>query len=208
MPYPHELRPLPYGYDDLAPEISETTLHFHHGKHLQAYVDNLNKALADCPSCQPWSLEELLKNLDAFLEPKRTAVRNNAGGVYNHCLYFDGMGGRGDRDAKPADALAQAMDRAFGGIDPWKKQMKEAAMGQFGSGYAWLVSDQTGALSVVKTPNQDCPLSQGLWPLLCVDVWEHAYYLDYQNRRADYVDAWFHLINWDFVSCRYDIRKA
>lgn len=203
MPYPHELRPLPYPYEALAPKIGDTTLHFHHDKHLQTYVDNLNKALADCQSCQQKSLEDLLKDLDQLPEPKRMAVRNNGGGVYNHYLYFDCMLGKG---GQPSGTLAQAMERAFGSLDEWKRQMKEAALGQFGSGYAWLVSDQDGALSVTKTPNQDCPISQGLWPILCIDVWEHAYYLDYQNRRADYVDAWFDLINWDFVSSRYDTR--
>lgn len=203
MPYPHTLRPLPYSYDALAPEIGDTTLHFHHDKHLQTYVDNLNKALADCESCQQKSLEDLLKDLDQLPESKRTAVRNNGGGVYNHYLYFDCMGGKG---GQPSGVLAQAMERAFGSYDEWKRQMKEAALGQFGSGYAWLVSDQSGALSVTKTPNQDSPISQGLWPLLCIDVWEHAYYLDYQNRRADYVDAWFDLINWDFVQSRYETR--
>lgn len=200
MPYPHELRPLPYAYDDLAPRIGENTLHFHHDKHLQTYVDNLNKALDGCPDCQSKSLEELLRGLEQLPEARRTAVRNNGGGVYNHYLYFDGMSRRG---GTPTDALSQAIDRAFGSMEAWKRQMREAALGQFGSGYAWLVSDPSGALSVVKTANQDCPLSQGLWPLLCVDVWEHAYYLDYQNRRPDYVDAWFSLINWDFASSRY-----
>ncbi len=203
MSYPHELRPLPYAYDALCPEISDTTLHFHHDKHLQAYVDNLNKALQNCGDCQQKSIEDLLKHLDQLPEPVRTAVRNNGGGVYNHYLYFDCMGGQ---DQRPTGALATAMERAFPSYDEWKRLTKEAAMGQFGSGYAWLVSDASGTLSVTKTPNQDSPISQGLWPLLCIDVWEHAYYLDYQNRRADYVDAWFRLINWDFVSSRYDTR--
>lgn len=203
MRYPYELRPLPYGYDALNPEIGENTLHFHHDKHLNTYVDNLNKALADCPDCQQKPLEELLRCLDCIPEPKRTAVRNNGGGVYNHYLYFDCMGGRGRR---PSGELSHSIDRAFGSFEEWRGRMKEAAVSQFGSGYAWPVSDQSGALSVVKTANQDCPLSQGLWPLICVDVWEHAYYLDYQNRRPDYVDAWFDLINWDFVSKRYDGR--
>ena len=203
MPYPFELRPLPFSYTALSPEISETTLHFHHDKHLQAYVDNLNKALTDCPELQRLSLEELLQTLDQIPEPKRTAIRNNGGGVYNHYLYFDCMGGKGGH---PCGPLAQAMDRAFGSYEEWKLRMKEAAMGQFGSGYAWLVCGNGGGLSVVKTPNQDCPITQGQWPLLCFDVWEHAYYLDYQNRRADYVDAWFNLIKWDFVQNRYDAR--
>lgn len=205
MPYPYELRPLPYAYEALAPEIGERTLHFHHDKHLQTYVDNLNKALADCPDCQQKPLEELLEDLERIPESKRTAIRNNGGGVYNHYLYFDCMSSGG---SAPTEALSQAICRAFGSLEEWRVRMKEAALGQFGSGYAWLVADKDCVLSVSKTPNQDCPLSQGLWPLLCVDVWEHAYYLDYQNRRGDYLDAWFGLINWDFVSKRYGVRRG
>ena len=202
MPYPFTLRPLPYSYEALRPEISDTTLHFHHDKHLQTYVDNLNKALADCAPCQRMTLEELLQNLDALPEDKRTPVRNNAGGVYNHYLYFDCMAPRSG--SRPSGALARAMDTAFGSYEDWKARMKAAALGQFGSGYAWLVCDSSRCVSVVQTANQDCPLSKGPYPLLCVDVWEHAYYLGYQNRRADYVDAWFSLINWPFVESRYD----
>ena len=203
MPYPHELRPLPYGYDALFPSVGQETLHFHHDKHLATYVDNLNKALADCPDCQQKSLEDLLKNLDTLPEAKRTAIRNNGGGVYNHYLYFDCMGGKG---GKPSGKLAQVMDTAFGSFDEWKARMKAAGLAQFGSGYAWLVCDGSGCVSVVQTANQDCPISKGQWPLMCVDVWEHAYYLDYQNRRADYLDAWFNIINWDFVESRYETR--
>ncbi|MEG2120373.1 MAG: superoxide dismutase, partial [Pseudoflavonifractor sp.] len=129
-------------------------------------------------------------------------VRNNGGGVYNHALYFDGMAPNGG--GKPVGNLAQAMDRAFGSYEAFKEQMKAAALGQFGSGYAFLVRDSAGAVSIVKTANQDCPLSQGLYPLLCVDVWEHAYYLDVQNRRAAYLDNWFNLICWPFVQKRYE----
>ena len=199
MPYPYELRPLPYAYEALAPEIGERTLHFHHDKHLQTYVDNLNKALADCPDCQQKPLEELLEDLERIPESKRTAIRNNGGGVYNHYLYFDCMSSGG---SAPTEALSQAICRAFGSLEEWRVRMKEAALGQFGSGYAWLVADKDCVLSVSKTPNQDCPLSQGLWPLLCVDVWEHAYYLDYQNRRADHVNALWDIIDWDVVEKR------
>ena len=203
MPYPFQLRPLPYAYDALCPEIGERTLCFHHDKHLQTYVDNLNKVLSGCPDCQGKSLEDLLRSLEELSQSKSAAVCNNAGGVYNHYLYFDCLGGR---DQRPSGRLAQVMDRAFGSFEDWKTRMKEAALGQFGSGYAWLIADQDGAVSVAQTPNQNCPLSQGFWPLLCVDVWEHAYYLDYQNRRGDYVDAWFRRINWEFVSSRYNSR--
>ena len=173
-----------------------------HIKHFQTYVDNLNTALADCPECQSKPLDELLKNLDRLPDPKRTAIRNNGGGVYNHLLYFDGM--CACHSSRPSGGLAMAMERDFGSFEGWKEQMKAAALGQFGSGYAWLVSETSGKLSVMKLPNQDCPLSMGLWPVLCLDVWEHAYYLDYQNRRAEYVDRWFERVNWPFAQERYE----
>lgn len=198
--YPYQLPPLPYGYEALGPVIGGETLRFHHDKHFQAYVDNLNKALADCTDCQSKTLDALLSDLDKLPEPKRAAVRNNGGGVYNHALYFDSLSPSGAK--APSGALAKAIDAAFGSFDGFRRQMKEHAMGQFGSGYAFLVSNQVGTLSIQKAANQDCPLSQGLIPLLCVDVWEHAYYLDYQNRRADYVEAWFDLIDWDKVAQR------
>lgn len=201
MHYPFSLLPLPYAYGALTPEISDRTLHFHHDKHVQSYVDNLNKALADCPGLQKVPLEELLKCLNTIPEPTRTAVRNNGGGVYNHYLYFDGMQKAGK--SRPDGPLLSAMERGSCTVDKWEQKLRAAAMGQFGSGYGWLVTDRCGTLSVVKTPNQVCPLTDGLYPLLCVDVWEHAYYLDYQNRRGDYVDAWLTLINWKFVSTRY-----
>ena len=153
-----------------------------------------------CTSLKP--LDELLKNLDRLPDPKRTAIRNNGGGVYNHLLYFDGM--CACHSSRPSGGLAMAMERDFGSFEGWKEQMKAAALGQFGSGYAWLVSETSGKLSVMKLPNQDCPLSMGLWPVLCLDVWEHAYYLDYQNRRAEYVDRWFERVNWPFAQERYE----
>ena len=200
--YPYSLPLLPYAYDALCPNMSERTLHFHHDKHLQTYIDNLNTTLSDCPECQSKPLDELLKTLDQLPDPKRTAIRNNGGGVYNHLLYFAGLSPNGG--GAPSGGLSMAIERDFGSFDTWKSIMKTAALGQFGSGYAWLVSERSGKLSVLKLPNQDCPLSLGLWPILCVDVWEHAYYLDVQNRRADYVDTWFQLINWPFVQERYE----
>lgn len=161
MHYPYQLPPLPYAYEALSPNISGDTLHFHHDKHFQTYVDNLNTALADCPECQSKPLDELLKNLDRLPDPKRTAIRNNGGGVYNHLLYFDGM--CACHSSRPSGGLAMAMERDFGSFEGWKEQMKAAALGQFGSGYAWLVSETSGKLSVMKLPNQDCPLSMGLW---------------------------------------------
>ena len=209
MHYPYQLPPLPYAYEALSPNISGDTLHFHHDKHFQTYVDNLNTALADCPECQSKPLDELLKNLDRLPDPKRTAIRNNGGGVYNHLLYFDGM--CACDSSRPSGGLAMAMERDFGSFEGWKEQMKAAALGQFGSGYAWLVSETSGKLSVMMLPNQDCPLSMGLWPVLCLDVWEHAYYLDYQNRRAEYVDRWFERVNWPFAAggmrCRQQTKE-
>lgn len=201
MRYPYQVPELPYAYEALAPAISGETLRFHHDKHLKTYVDNLNTALADCPECQSKDLESLLRGLDALPEPKRTAIRNNGGGVYNHVLYFNSMAPGG---GCPGGKLAGAMEKAFGSFEAWKAQMKAAALGQFGSGYAWLAAEPSGAVSLLKTANQDCPVTMGLYPLVCVDVWEHAYYLDYQNRRGDYVDRWFDCINWPTVQARYE----
>lgn len=201
MRYPYQVPELPYAYEALAPAISGETLRFHHDKHLKTYVDNLNTALADCPECQSKDLESLLRGLDALPEPKRTAIRNNGGGVYNHVLYFNSMAPGG---GCPGGKLAGAMEKAFGSFEAWKAQMKAAALGQFGSGYAWLAAEPSGAVSLLKTANQDCPVTMGLYPLVCVDVWEHAYYLDYQNRRGDYVDRWFDCINWPAVQARYE----
>lgn len=203
--YPYQLPPLPYGYEALSPAIGEDTLHYHHDKHFKTYVDNLNKALEDCADCKNKTLPELLRTLDQLPESKRIAVRNNGGGVYNHGLYFECLSP--DGGGQPTGELAQAMERAFGPFEVWKKLMKEAATSQFGSGYAFLAADGTGAVRIVKTANQDCPLTQGLTPLLCVDVWEHAYYLDYQNRRPDYVDKWFDVICWKTVGQKYAARK-
>lgn len=202
MSFPYELKPLPYAYDALIPEIGEETLHFHHDKHLKTYVDNLNKTLDVYPDGQKRPLEELLRCLDAIPEAHRTAIRNNGGGVYNHELYFDCLSPQ--KGQQPTGALAAAMDRAFGSFDEWKSRMKAAALGQFGSGYAFLVCNGDRCISVVPTANQDSPLTKGLYPLLTLDVWEHAYYLDYQNLRASYVDAWFNVVNWAYVSQRFE----
>lgn len=198
MTYPFTLPPLPYAYNALEPIIGRRTMHFHHDKHMQAYVDNLNKALAPYPAFHNWTLEQLLTNLSDLPAEIRTAVRNNAGGVYNHLLYFDGMSGR---ETRPSPLLRAAIADEFGSYKEWKSKMKEAGMGVFGSGWAWLVLDDRGRLAIVQTPNQDVP--HPLRPLLLVDVWEHAYYLQYQNLRANYLDAWFRLINWPLVEKRY-----
>lgn len=201
MRYPYSLLPLPYGYDALEPLISQQTLRFHHDKHLATYVDNLNKALEYAPELQAKTLVQLLRTVYEVPVELRTAVINNGGGVYNHVLYFDQLT-PGGPDA-PIGPLASAIQEAFGGPDGLKAALSKAAVGQFGSGYGWLVCGEDGKLDVISTPNQDCPLSSGLWPILTLDVWEHAYYLDYQNRRADYVDRFFSLINWNVAEKRY-----
>ena len=193
--YPFELLPLPYDYDALEPYIDAATMRFHHDKHLKTYVDNLNKALADYPQYQTWSLEALLKNLSDLPEGLRTAVRNNGGGVYNHKLFFALM-------APAGQEMPGEIAEVFGGAEQWKKDMKAAALGQFGSGFAWLVADSAGKMKIISLPNQDNPLSLGLFPILPLDVWEHAYYLKYQNLRGDYIDSWFHVINWSGVKER------
>ena len=199
--YPFTLEPLPYAYDALEPVLDARTLSFHHDKHLQTYVDNLNKALEPLTDLHDRSLEALIAGLDDVPEESRAAVNNNAGGVYNHQLYFRCMGNGGGR---PTGALATAIDSAFGSFDQWKEEMKAAALHQFGSGWAWLIADAQGGMHILSTANQNTPLAYDVRPLLLVDVWEHAYYLQYQNRRADYVDNWFSVINWDVVARNYD----
>ena len=175
--YPFALPPLPYAYDALEPYVDEATMHFHHDKHLKTYVDNLNKALEAYPQYHTWTLETLLTKLEELPDGLRTAVRNNGGGVYNHDLFFDLMAPAGQK-------MSPAVAEHFGGEEAWQKEMKAAALGQFGSGFAWLVADSSGDLHIIALPNQDNPLSQGLTPILPLDVWEHAYYLKYQNLRA------------------------
>lgn len=198
--YPFSLPPLPYGYDALLPELDERTLHFHHDKHFAAYIENLNKLLEHRPDLQSWSLERLCQDWASLPEELRQGVRNNAGGVYNHDLYFKTLA-PGPVSA-PSGALAGAVDRDLGGPEALRTALKAAALGQFGSGWAWLVSDCEGGLSIQKTANQDTPLP--LMPLLCCDVWEHAYYLQYQNRRGDYFDAWWRRIGWPQLSRQYE----
>lgn len=202
--YPFVVRPLPYEYDALMPVLDEETLRFHHDKHYKTYVDNLNKTLADYPEMQRLSLKELLTKPEEIPAPIRTSVRNNGGGVYNHELYFDMM--KGNCGQEPMGELADAIARDFGSYRQWKEKMKQAAVSQFGSGWAWLLTDSEGKLSIVQTANQDVPDLQIYTPLLLVDVWEHAYYLQYQNRRADYVEGWFDLINWRKAAKRYEAR--
>jgi Fe-Mn family superoxide dismutase len=197
---PYELPSLPYGYDALEPTIDARTMEIHHGKHHQAYVDNLNKALEGTEwDGQP--LERVLTLLDTIPEDKRAAVRNNGGGHANHSLFWTIMkpGGGGD----PSGALEAAIRDTFGDPEQLKAQINDAGVKRFGSGWTWLVWDGTG-LAVVSTPNQDTPLMEEKTPLLGIDVWEHAYYLNYQNRRPDYLGAWWDVVNWDEVARRYD----
>lgn len=193
--YPFRLPELPYAYHALEPFIDQRTMYFHHDKHLKTYIDNLNKALETYPEYQTWTLEELLTRLSELPEELRTPVRNNGGGVYNHEMYFHLM-------APAGQPFSTEVAEAFGGEDNWKRQMKAAALGQFGSGFVWLVRDTTGALKIIALPNQDNPLTIGLQPILPLDVWEHAYYLKHQNLRSDYIDDWFHVINWNAVEQR------
>lgn len=200
--YPFVVRPLPYEYDALIPVLDEETLHFHHDKHYKTYVDNLNSVLSDYPELQKKSLKELLMGLDQLPQAIRTAVQNNGGGVYNHELYFDSM--KSPVGQSPEGKLAEAIDRDFGSYLQWKEAMKQAAVGKFGSGWAFLVTDGSGKLQIIATANQDVPDLKKLTPLFLVDVWEHAYYLQYQNRRADYVEGWFSLIHWKKAERRYE----
>ena len=200
--YPFVVRPLPYEYDALVPVLDAETLTFHHDKHYKTYVDNLNSALSDYPELQKMSLPQLLTDITALPAAIQTAVRNNGGGVYNHELYFDSM--KSPVGQEPSGILLEAINRDFGSLQQWKEQMKQAAVGKFGSGWAWLVADGDGILSIVQTANQDVPDLEDYTPILLVDVWEHAYYLQYQNRRADYVDGWFGLINWRKAGKRYE----
>jgi len=201
---PYELPPLPYAYDALEPTIDQQTMEIHHDKHHQAYVTNLNAALegtqwADRP------LEQVIANLDAIPDDKRAAVRNNGGGHANHTLFWELMkpGGGGD----PTGALADAINDTFGDADQLKAQVNDAGVKRFGSGWTWLVWDGTG-LAVKSTPNQDNPtMDSDDVPLLGIDVWEHAYYLKYQNRRPDYLAAWWDVVNWDEVAKRFDAAR-
>jgi superoxide dismutase, Fe-Mn family len=191
--------PLPYAYDALEPHIDKLTMEIHHDKHHQAYVDKVNAALAGTP-LENTPIEDVLKDLSQVPEEKRTAVRNNGGGHYNHTLFWESMSA--DGGGQPDGALAQGIDSAFGSFADFQAKLKETGVNQFGSGWSWLVHDGSG-LAVVGTPNQDNPISAGKTPLLGVDVWEHAYYLKYQNRRPDYLDAWWSTVNWAKVAERF-----
>jgi len=197
----HNLPALPYAFDALEPHIDAKTMEIHHGKHHATYVNKLNDALKDHPDLQSKSVEELLRGISSVPDSVKTAVRNHGGGHANHSLFWTVMGP--DGGGRPGGDLARAIDQAFGGFDDFKGKFSDAAGGVFGSGWAWLVVDG-GQLKIVQRPNQDSPLMDGLAPLLGVDVWEHAYYLKYQNRRPDYLEAWWNTVAWDAVAKRLD----
>jgi Fe-Mn family superoxide dismutase len=191
---------LPYANDALEPHIDARTMEIHHTKHHQAYVNNLNAAIEKAPELASKSLDDLMRGINSVPEAVRTAVRNNGGGHWNHSLFWQLMGpGKG---GEPTNKLADAIKSAFGDFNKFKEQFAAAGTGRFGSGWAWLVNDG-GKLSITSTPNQDNPLMEGKTAILGLDVWEHAYYLKYQNRRPDYITAWWNVVNWDAVAERY-----
>ena len=197
---------LPYAHDALEPWIDKMTMEVHHGKHHQAYVNNLNKALESAPELASRSLDELLANHLALVpESIRTAVRNNGGGVANHNTFWQVMGPTAG--GAPAGRLAEAINSTFNSFDNLKEKFNAAAIGRFGSGWAWLVKSPAGKIEILSTPNQDTPVSDGSQVILTLDVWEHAYYLKYQNRRPEYVGAWWNVVNWGAVGKRFDALK-
>jgi superoxide dismutase, Fe-Mn family len=195
----HSLPPLPYPSDALEPHIDKQTMEIHHGKHHNAYVTNLNAALEKHPDLQNKSAEDLIKNLNGVPEAIRTAVRNNAGGHVNHTMFWQIMGP--NAGGAPTGAIADAITGSFGSFDAFKEQFAKAGAGRFGSGWAWVI-DQGGKLAIESTPNQDHPLMDGKKAVFGIDVWEHAYYLKYQNRRPDYISAWWNVVNWNEVNKR------
>lgn len=192
----YKLSPLPYAYDALEPYIDARTMEIHYTKHYQGYLDNVNAALKDYPELQAKSIEAILENLNALPEAIRTAVRNNGGGYYNHSLFWEYMSPKG---GEPQGKLKNALIQTFKSIDAFKEEFNTAAKSRFGSGWAWLSFNKAGNLIISSTANQDSPVSEGLTPVLGLDVWEHAYYLKYQNKRVDYIQAWWHVVNWDKI---------
>jgi superoxide dismutase, Fe-Mn family len=195
----HTLPPLPYSSDALEPHIDKQTMEIHHGKHHNAYVTNLNAALEKHPALQSKSAEDLIRNLNTVPEDVRTAVRNNGGGHVNHTMFWQIMGP--NAGGAPSGAIADAIKSSFGSFDSFKEQFAKAGIGRFGSGWAWVI-DSGGKLVIESTPNQDSPLMEGKKPIFGIDVWEHAYYLKYQNRRPDYIAAWWNVVNWAEINKR------
>lgn len=198
----HTVPDLPYEYNALEPHIDEATMRLHHDKHHAAYVNNLNAALEQHPDLQNMSADELIKNLDRVPESIRAAVRNNGGGHVNHTMFWEIMGP--DGGGEPTGALADAINEAFGSFDDFKTKFNEAGTKRFGSGWAWLARGAGGKLEVTSTANQDNPMSDGSYPIFGNDVWEHAYYLKYQNRRPEYLAAWWNVVNWEEVARRFE----
>lgn len=198
--YKFEVKPLPYSYDSLEPYINKDTMTLHHDKHYANYVNKLNTALEKYPDLQKLTLTQLLSNLDTLPKEVKSSVINNGGGVYNHEFFFDLMT---SKKTIPSGELEKSITRDFKSLDRFKEEFKKAALDVFGSGWAWLVSDNNGNLSIIKTSNQDTPISQNLTPILGIDVWEHAYYLRYQNNRANYIDNWFNVVDWSIALNNY-----
>lgn len=196
-----ELQPLPYAYDALEPYIDATTMQIHHDKHHAAYVNNLNAAIEQHSDLQSKSVEELVAQLNSVPEAVRTAVRNNAGGDFNHTMFWQIMGPNGG--GEPTGDIANAINTTFGSFDAFKQQFNDAGTKRFGSGWVWLVRTNQGDLQITTTPNQDNPLTEGHQPIFGNDVWEHAYYLKYQNRRPEYLNAWWNVLNWEEINRRY-----
>jgi Fe-Mn family superoxide dismutase len=201
MPYPFELPPLGYPFDALEPSIDAKTMEIHHDKHHAAYTNNLNAALEKHPDWHGREAEDILRDLNQLPEEVRTAVRNNGGGYVNHNYFWRWMQPGGSRE--PTGRVAEGITQAFGSFDAFKEQFAKAGTGRFGSGWAWLIVGDGGQLQITSTPNQDTPIMEGKRPILGLDVWEHAYYLKYQNRRPDYIQAWWNVVNWDEVERFY-----
>ena len=193
--------PLPYAYNAMEPYIDEKTMMLHHDKHLQTYIDNLNNTLSEYPQFQNWTLEQLIMNIPSLPNEIQTAVKNNGGGVFNHQFYFSNLAA--SASLPPVGILGEAIENEFGSYQSFQDQFKTAALSVFGSGYAWLVVDATGQLRIITTQNQDTPLPLMMCPVLSIDVWEHAYYLKHYNKRADYIDDWFHVVNWNNANRNY-----
>ena len=201
--YPFTNPPLPYPYEAMEPYIDTLTMHLHHDRHLQTYVDNLNRILKDYPAYHQLSLEELLMYQKSLPPEIQTGVRNNAGGVYNHIMYFSCLKNPGMEE--PPHPLNQMIAKYFKDYSGFQTEFTNAALSVFGSGYVWLVADAFGRLLILTSANQDCPLSENLFPLLNLDVWEHAYYLKHYNERAAYISDWFHIVNWDQAAANYQM---